>query len=121
MSAASVNRVASVNHVAKATVHLVSVGKDESDYYTLSKMSKRLEKKHPGITKAMKRGDIIENIDESGYRSQGVYMWDGKRVIHQNHDWDDYGSPSQEFLLLTEFPPGYWDKPYSGKHNPRSG
>jgi hypothetical protein len=92
----------------KATVHLVALGKLSEHCHIPS--NDYLNRKYPGITNAMRRGDIIENVTESGYRSQGVYMWDGKKVIEQNTSWDDYGSPSEEFKVVTEFPPGYWDK-----------
>ncbi len=44
-------------------------------------------------------------------------MADGKEVIEQNRDWDDYGSPSKEFKIITEFPPGYWDRAYGEENN----
>jgi hypothetical protein len=90
-----------------ATIHLVRLGDISDD--DIVPTAKTLEAQYPGIVKAMKRGDIIENTSESGYRSQGVYMWDGKNVIRQNTSWDDYGSPSTEFKIVTEFLPGYWD------------
>lgn len=85
-----------------ATVFLVNFDEAEPT-------RKRLEKKYPGITKKMKRGDIIENLSQSGYRSQGVYFWDGTDVIDQCYEFDDYGSVSKEFLAITEFHPHYWD------------
>ena len=92
-------------------MHLVALGKRGKKYRDVPS-DDYLNRKYPGITNVMKRGDIIENVTESGYRSQGIYMWDGKKVIEQNTDWDDYGSPSTEFRLITEFPPGYWDQWY---------
>lgn len=71
-----------------------------------------LEKKYPGIKEKMKRGDIIENVCESGYRSEGVYFYDGENVISQYHEWDDYGSVPIEFKVITEFPLHYWDNLY---------
>ena len=98
----------------KATVHLVAMGNLSENDKQLTKS--RLDKKYPGVTSHFSRGDIIENVNESGYRSQGVWMWDGKNIIEQNTDWDDYGSPSKEFKIITEFPPGYWDRVY-GEEN----
>ena len=96
-------------HNNKAIVHLVALGKRGKNYHDIPS-NDYLNRKYPGITNMMKRGDIIENVTESGYRSQGIYMWNGKKVIERNTDWDDYGSPSTEFRIITEFPPGYWDQ-----------
>ena len=70
-----------------------------------------LEDKYKGISKKLKRGDLIENLNESGYRSQGVYCFDGTDIVGQNFKFDDYGTPSTSFKLIKEFPPGYWDEP----------
>lgn len=70
-----------------------------------------LEEKYEGISKKLKRGDLIENLYESGYRSQGVYCFDGIDIVGQNFNVDDYGTPSSSFKLIKEFPPGYWDEP----------
>lgn len=100
-----------------STVHLIKSSdlKDfnpEEDIPTIQ----QLEHSYPGIKDDLKRGDIIEDIDESGYRSDGVYMYDGSEVISQNYDYDSYGSPSTEFKAITEFPPDYWTKHLNGDH-----
>ena len=59
------------------------------------------------------RGDIIENIDECGYRSGGVYFYDGEKIITQYYDYDAYGTPPYNFKICTEFYPGYWDYGYN--------
>jgi hypothetical protein len=89
-----------------ATIHIVSFTIDEDYRPTIED----LEAKYPGIAKKMKRGDIIENINDTGYRSCGSYMYNGEEVIERNFEYDDYGSPSIEFKLITEFAPGYWDQ-----------
>lgn len=86
-----------------STIHLIS------SKYEYTPSIKQLELKYPGITKMMKRGDIIEDISVSGYRSQGVFFFDGKKVIDQDTSWDDYGSVPIDFKLITEFLPGNWD------------
>jgi len=103
----------------KATIHLISGRKifgeeydENEDLHYKPIPIDLIEKTYPGITKTMKRGDIIENIDESGYRSNGVFFFDGKKVIGQYYELDDYGSPPQTFYLITEFPPSYWDQDY---------
>lgn len=89
----------------KATIHLINLrdvvgGELEID---------ELEELYPGISQMMRRGDIIENVSYSGYRSQHVWFFDGNQVIGQYYEIDDYGTPPLEFKLVTEFPPGYWD------------
>lgn len=75
-----------------------------------------LKKKFPYLIGRLRHGDIIENIAESGYRSEGVIMYynDGavEKLVNQNFEYDDYGSPSTEFELF-DFTGGYWDKKYS--------
>lgn len=77
-----------------------------------------LEKTYKGIIEKLRRGDIIEDSDNSGYRSQGVWFWNGNVIVGQHYDFDDYGSPSTEFETLWDFPPDYWHVPgnHSGNH-----
>ena len=60
----------------------------------------------------LRRGDIIENIARSGYRSEGICMYDGTHIIPINHDADDYGSPSKTFIIFKDFLPEYWNKAF---------
>jgi hypothetical protein len=57
------------------------------------------------------RGDVIVSKFEKnhGYRSCGLYFFDGARLISQCTDYDDYGTVPKKFGIITEFPPGYWD------------
>ncbi len=90
-----------------ATIHLVIVdGNENGDKNTVD--LKKLEEKYPGFTEQLSRGDIIEDISEHGYRSQGVWFWDGQSIIPQDIEDDPYGMVPKEFKL-GEFPPGYWD------------
>jgi hypothetical protein len=70
-----------------------------------------IEDKYPELVPMMKRGDLIENVNESGYRTDGVYCYDGEDIVYLNKRYDDYGDPSSSFQLIKEFPPGYWDNP----------
>lgn len=101
----------------KATIHLFSARKIEYDTEESDgpPSIESLEKTYPGFTALMKRGDIIENIDESDYRSSTIYFFDGVNIIQKDTSTDDYGSPPLEFELITEFPPGYWDQPYNSE------
>ena len=84
---------------------LIRNGEKTNKYLTID----ILEEKYEGISKKLKRGDLIENLNESGYRSQGVYCFDGTDIVGQNLKFDSYGTPSASFKLIKEFPPGYWD------------
>lgn len=57
-------------------------------------------------------GDMILDISnrEFGYRSCGIWFYHGtsEKIVGQNRYWDEYGSPSNKFDLIKEFPPGYW-------------
>ena len=69
------------------------------------------------IFKGLKKGDLIENIYESGYRTEGVYIIDYKQDITSkndnqtfykfvntlDYDYDDYGSIPKNFLCFSEF------------------
>lgn len=56
----------------------------------------------------IRRGDIIYFQKFGAYRNDGVYMYDGKKIVDLNYDIDDYGSVSQEFLAIDEFPLDYF-------------
>lgn len=104
----------------KATVHLVSGKKimevaepgkyeDDNKGAYLAYEIEDIERAYPGIGDMLKRGDIFEDIDTSGYRSQGVFFFDRQKTIIQGDEYDPYGYPPDEFKLIIEFPPGYWD------------
>lgn len=90
-----------------ATLHLVRLGKYPKLWCLVVKQL------YPDFAKHVKRGDIIENIDESGYRSEGVYMVDivddKVMIIYLENSADDYGSPSKNFEGISQFPLDYWD------------
>ncbi len=93
-----------------ATVHLFR-GSDLKNYNTDQVPAKeQLDNSYPGFTTKLRSGDILENVEDSGYRSEGIYMWNGTDVIRQNTEYDDYGSPAKEFKVITQFPPNYWGK-----------
>lgn len=60
----------------------------------------------------VKRGDLIENANESGYRSDGVYMVDIAddqiQIVGLEHEFDEYGSPNNRFTF-PEFHSDYWN------------
>jgi len=81
-----------------------------------------LKKINNKIFSTIERGDFLENVCESGYRANGVYMFDivdNDLVIRELSRWpDDYGTIPSDFELITQFKdPTYWfddDKCYSG-------
>ena len=93
----------------RATIHLVDQPVFNTTY--------DLEALYPGISKDLKNGDIIEFLQDSGYRSQGIKMvLIGNEdlvtyLVDQDIDCDDYGSPSANFTILKDFPPRYWNLP----------
>jgi hypothetical protein len=64
------------------------------------------------LSKGGEEGDLVENVAESGYRSNGVYILTKKKkkfvVRHLDNDYDDYGNVGGEFCLGPSFPVGYW-------------
>lgn len=105
-----------------ATIHLVNVemlyksGIESIYCFTV----RSLKKCFPHVIGKLRNGDIIENISESGYRSNGVIMYyktdNYEELVLQNKLFDDYGSPSACFELF-DFPGGYWDKRHSTNMN----
>jgi hypothetical protein len=56
----------------------------------------------------LRRGDLLEDVDASGYRSQGVYMYNGERVTHLDNSLDDYGCIGPEYVIYKDFNPHHW-------------
>eukprot|EP00121_Abeoforma_whisleri_P015707 Awhi_evm1s14449 len=70
---------------------------------------------HPGILEDLKAGDILENVNYDGYRSDNVYFFDGTNLVHANVEYDDYGSPPLAFGVFFDVPLGC----YKGLTGPR--
>lgn len=63
-----------------------------------------------------RRGDMIVDLDDYGYRNDGFTFWNGEIRIRMDHrSGDDYGQTPHEFSF-PEFPIGYF---YNG-HNETS-
>ena len=59
------------------------------------------------------RGDLVENINESGYRSEGLYILDNDvennlKICKLGTENDDYGNVPSTLSLSRHFNPGYW-------------
>jgi hypothetical protein len=100
----------------RASVLLIQID-DGHRYYTEDEHCKSLEKymniNYKNWKLYLRKGDIIENIEQSGYRSEGICMYDGEHIIPLNYEADDYGSPSDTFIVFKDFLPDYWTKIYN--------
>jgi hypothetical protein len=53
----------------------------------------------------LRRGDLLENTAVSGYRSEGVSIYDGRRVTALSYEQDDYGCLGHEYVIYRDFNP----------------
>ena len=97
----------------KATIHLVSKLDIGNDYWYDKNGGIKLENAYPGITKQLKRGDIIEDVDSvfRGYETDKKLFWDGKKIIYDFNDIREYTDIPRQFRYLSEFPLLYWHRP----------
>lgn len=60
----------------------------------------------------LKRGDMVEYLASSGYRSSGVFFVDidgfDHKIIPMDNEPDDYGVVPSQFRVISDFPIGYW-------------
>ena len=81
------------------------------------------------LVAGIRRGDVLENVDQSGYRANGVYFFDvdptthGLMICNMDFCWDDYGCIPRSFEVITQFPdPSHWHnlgaktKCFPGRH-----
>ena len=57
------------------------------------------------------RGDVVTLDTDAGYRNDGKFIWDGKKVIGLYTEVDDYGSlpPEIEIADDNDFEPDSWE------------
>jgi hypothetical protein len=93
----------------RATIHLYHAehDQDEEDEYEVEPSIPRgdLARLRPFL----RRGDLLENTAVSGYRSEGVSIYDGRRVTALSYEQDDYGCLGPEYVIYRDFNPHYWD------------
>jgi hypothetical protein len=54
-------------------------------------------------------GDLICFLCFSGYRNDGIAIYDGTNIINLNYDIDDYGCLPKKFQIITDgVPINYW-------------
>lgn len=99
-----------------ATLHKIDISFDEDDRGERNfrhPTIQELESSYPGISRELRRGDMIENSTFESYRASNISMVDivnsELRIISTNDEIDDYGSPSKVFQGLSQFPLNYWD------------
>lgn len=56
-----------------------------------------------------KRGDVVIMKQFSGYRNNGILIYDGEKLRSLEFDIDDYGSVPKSMKVITEFPINYWE------------
>lgn len=57
----------------------------------------------------IKRGDIIEITEVSGFRNDGLAIWDGNKVQELATEPDDYGTVPPTFFVGEEFLTDHWE------------
>lgn len=97
-----------------ATLFTISFGLEGYDFEDVDEnKQKQVIKKLKYLLPYIKRGDIIEDTDISGYRSTGVNLVDiidGKiQLMGVSTEADDYGHVEESFKGITEFPLDYWN------------
>ena len=68
------------------------------DDQLLKKMTAYAKKHFDGI----KEGDVVSIEYETGYRNQGVFIWNGKKVVNLYTKLDDYGSVPPEIEISDD-------------------
>ena len=79
---------------------------DKRDSSMLDKITNYVIDNVPEI----KRGDIVSVIPEDErYRNDGLFIWNGEKVIELDFSIDEYGSVPPEFIITyTEFSVDWW-------------
>ena len=67
------------------------------------------------LVAGIRRGDVLENVDQSQYRDCGIYFFDvdpstnALMIRNMNFVFFEYGSVPWSFKVITEFPnPNHW-------------
>lgn len=89
-----------------ASLHEITLSENDWEFDTFSPI--KIAKKY--VTSDWMRGDVIgiKNIKNYGYRNVGKYMWDGRKLVELDEEYDEYGHVPIEFLVGKEFHAMYW-------------
>lgn len=95
----------------KATIHLIKCDKkinNECDFENNKLIENIIKDKYSLLIPLLKNGDIIENLNSSGYRSNGIYFVKTTQkdfhILQQYFEYDDYGSINEEFKAFENIP-----------------
>ncbi len=56
----------------------------------------------------LKRGDLVIQASKFGYRNDGIYIFDGNKIVELANYPDEYGNIPSKFEVLSEFHPYTW-------------
>jgi hypothetical protein len=113
----------------KCVIHLIDTSayrsfKEENDEEKIdvSEINQIITDQHMELWRMMKRGDLIEDLSQSGYMSNGRYIVDknnsncdldivrcGLIVRDLDREIDKHGTILNSMCTITEFPLGYFD------------
>lgn len=106
------------NHVSFAGHHWISFDvEDDFGNTTPQQLASATKKVKKLIKKGVpvKWGDLISNKKVALDRNNGLYIWNGKKVVELASKPDDYGSLPEEFTIVRTHPetgefihPNYW-------------
>jgi hypothetical protein len=57
----------------------------------------------------LRRGDLLENTALSGYRAEGLFIFDGTNAVVLDNSLDDYGNVPRDYAIYRDYNPYYWD------------
>lgn len=110
----------------KCVIHMIDCSMDHynnEEQDVGEYISDYISDQYPDLWKMMKRGDLVEDINESGYKSQGRYIVDiehsqkehvkmircGLIITSLYTEYNDYGTIPLNFYTITEFSLWYFD------------
>ena len=103
-------------YIPMAGKHIIKLSKADLNIYKDGGGDGHVGIDHINFTKYRKpdwkRGDVIYIEQEMDDRNDGVLMWDGKKGVMLDYDYDEYGAVSSDFTVGNEFKPYYW----AGQH-----
>lgn len=83
----------------------------EYDNFDLEGYMEYIKDNYPDIYNKLKYGDLVENGNESGYRSNGLYIVDEEygnlKLSFLSNEPDDYGTIPLQYEGFIKFEPGF--------------
>ena len=82
---------------------------------TLRQWMAFLNASDPAMAAGIRRGDVLENVDQSGVGAAGMYFFDVDQATHSlilcnaDYKWDGHGYIPESVEIITQFPnPRHW-------------